>query len=881
MDFLVKWRRWQKHKLLPILGWGIVGLCLAIASGSFHLVTASPSVPALPAIASTLLESRPFNLAQQLTSAQQAFAAGRYNEALQLWQTAYKRYQDQGDRANEAITLGNLALVYEKLGQWTEANQAIADSLAILETLKLPDQEQKTRYGQALNIQGSIQLAQGRAEQALTSWEKAAQILGQANDELGVVRVLINQSQALRTLGLYVRAKTVLEEVNQRLKNQPDSLLKAVGLLNYSNALQLAGDRDTAKTALEQSLTLAQQAKSPADEATVLISLGNLNRDSGNPDAAFKLYQQAVAVSPSPLLRVQAQLNQVRLLIDRDRFSEALNVAQQLQPQVNQLPANRTSIYARIGLAQAFVKLAEAPTSTQTKQLSDRTQSLLKEAAKLLSIAANQAAQLSDERAESFALGNLGNVYEKTKQVATAQKLTQKALTLAQASNAPDISYRWQWQLGRLLKAQNQNESAIAAYNDAVTTLKLIRNDLTASSLDLQFTFRESVEPVYRELVALLLEPETNGVSQDRLKEARGVIESLQLAELDNYFREACLTAQPTQIDQLDPTAAIIYPIILSDRLEVVVSLPDKTLRHYSTPIDQTELDTLLNRTRQSLRFAGLAKVQAKFAQEVYDLLLRPAEADLKANKVETLVFVLDGAFRNIPMAILYDGQKYLVEKYNLAITPSLQLLPPKPLAGSQLRVLIGGLSESRSGFNPLPGVKAEVQQIQAEVPSQLLLNENFTSSAIQQQIESAPYPVVHLATHGQFSSDADNTFILAWDEKLNVRELGELLQKREEEARQPIELLVLSACQTAEGDRRATLGLAGVAVRSGARSTIATLWPVDDKATSEFMSLFYQELVKSGATKAGALRQAQLGLLKDFPQPYFWAAFVLVGNWQ
>jgi len=874
---------------------------LTIALSWLPLAMPSRTIAATPNSNPVVLKQSSSGLAQRLTSAQQAFAAGRYTEALQLWQTAYKSYQEQGDRANEAVTLGNLALVYEKLGQWTEANQAIANSLAILETLKLPDQEQKTRYGQALNIQGSLQLAQGQAEQALATWEKAAQILGQANDEPGVIRVLINQSQALRTLGLYLRARTVLEEVNQRLQGQPDSLLRAVGLLNYGNALQLAGDRDAAKAALEQSLALVQQAQSPADEAVVLMSLGNLNRGIGDRTAASDFYEKAATVSPAPLLQVQARINQIRVLLEEERVSDALALAKQLQPQIAQLPASRTSIYAQIGLAQALIKLAEAPTSEQTKQLSDRSQSLLKEAAKLLSMAAQQAAQLSDDRAESFALGNLGNVYEKTKQVETAQKLTQKALALAQASNAPDISYRWQWQLGRLLKAQKQNESAIAAYYDAVNTLALIRNDLAASNLDLQFTFRESVEPVYRELVSLLLEPEKNEVSQerltqtvpvvagnqerevsqDRLKEARKVIESLQLAELDNYFREACLTGQPIQIDQIDPTAAVIYPIILSDRLEVIVSLPNKTLYHYSTPIDQVELDTLLNRTRQFLRLSALAKLQVKLAQDVYQLLLAPAKAELEANGVKTLVFVLDGALRNIPMAILHDGENYLIQKYNLAITPSLQLLAPKPLAGSQLRVLIGGLSESRQGFTPLPGVKEEVQQIQAEVPSQLLLNENFTSAAIQQQIESAPYPIVHLATHGQFSSDADNTFILAWDEKLNVRELGELLQKREEEAKRPIELLVLSACQTAEGDRRATLGLAGVAVRSGARSTVATLWPVDDKATSEFMTLFYQELVKPGATKAGALRQAQLGLLKDFPQPYFWAAFVLVGNWQ
>jgi CHAT domain-containing protein len=141
---------------------------------------------------------------------------------------------------------------------------------------------------------------------------------------------------------------------------------------------------------------------------------------------------------------------------------------------------------------------------------------------------------------------------------------------------------------------------------------------------------------------------------------------------------------------------------------------------------------------------------------------------------------------------------------------------------------------------------------------------------------------VVHLATHGQFSSNAENTFILAWNERISVKQLGRLLEAREQNDRKPIELLVLSACQTAAGDNRAALGLAGVAVRSGARSTLATLWPVDDRSTSDFMGEFYQALAQSQVTKAQAVRQAQLALLKQpkFRHPFYWAPFVLIGNW-
>jgi CHAT domain-containing protein len=624
------------------------------------------------------------------------------------------------------------------------------------------------------------------------------------------------------------------------------------------------------------------------------MSLGNLALTEGQPSKAIAFYTQATKTAPTTLLKTQSQLSHLRVLLDTENQAAALDLAQKLQPQVVSLAASRPALYVRIGLAQSLMKLVDIPSPTSTKQAKgiqqkpakglqqkpvNSSKGLLKKAAQLLATAAQQAEALSDQRAESFALGTLGQVYEKNQQIGAAQGLTQKALVLSQVSNAPDIAYRWQWQLGRLLTAQSQKSAAIAAYSEAVETLKQIRSDLVASNPDLQFTFRESVEPVYRELVSLLLS-DADKTSQANLKKAREVIESLQIAELDNYFREACLTGQPTQVDRIDPNAAIIYPIVLSDRIEIVISLPNQTLRRYKSSISQAALDNLLSRTRQFLRRSALTKLQLKLAQDVYNLLIRPAEADLQTSGVKTLVFVLDGALRNIPMAVLHDGEKYLVEKYSIAFTPSLQLLSPKPLTGKQFKVLLGGLSEARLGFSSLPGVQAEVDKIKGEVPSQVLFNETFTVTGIQQQIESTSYPIVHLATHGQFSSNADETFILAWDNRVNVRQLGELLQARSETNQNPIELLVLSACQTAEGDRRATLGLAGVAVRSGARSTLATLWPVDDQATYLFMTRFYQEIVKPGATKAEALRQAQLFLMKEYSQPYFWAPFVLVGNW-
>lgn len=304
-------------------------------------------------------------------------------------------------------------------------------------------------------------------------------------------------------------------------------------------------------------------------------------------------------------------------------------------------------------------------------------------------------------------------------------------------------------------------------------------------------------------------------------------------------------------------------------------------MSYYETALPQAEVERILDKMQQSLRETSFPQERLPIARQVYDMLLRPAAAKLTASGVTTLVFVLDGSLRNLPMAALHDGQQYLVEKYSIALAPSLQLLQPHPLQRQQFKGFLGGLSQAHQGFSALPNVTFEIEQIKSRIPAQVLLNQTFISTKFQQQINSTSFPIVHLATHGQFSSNAEDTFILTWDDRITVKQLGQLLQAREGELN-PIQLLVLSACETAVGDRQAALGMAGVAVLSGARSTLATLWSVSDRSTALLMAEFYQALEQPGVTKAQALRRAQLSLLKQpqYENPYYWAPFILLGNW-
>ncbi|MBE9011766.1 CHAT domain-containing protein [Pseudanabaenaceae cyanobacterium LEGE 13415] len=738
---------------------------------------------------------------------------------------------------------------------------------------------------QTLNAQGANQLAAGQAEAALETWKQAEAAYKAANDERGTIGSQLNQVQALQALGQYRRARTTLEQIDTQLQRLPDSDLKADGLRSLGVTRFRVGDLKEAQAVLQASLTISQRLSANAGQSQTLIALGNVaralteqakreNKPERNNEAIV-FYQRAATLAPDALRRSQAKLNQLSLLAQINPTLDQTPLLAEIRSLLKELPLNRASIYAQVNLAESLM------------QLSNQDQ---RDIAQLLVNATQQARELRDPRAEAYSLGQLGHLYETQRQWSDAQKVTQQALQIAQTIQANDIAVSWQWQLGRVLKQQGKMNDAIAAYNQAVETLSILRGDLIAMNPEVQFSFREQVEPIYRQLVQLLLQDNPN---QTALRRAREVIEALQLAELNNFFREACLDVRPQQIDQADPSAAVVYSILLPDRLAVILSLPGQPLRYHTPSVssDSGTIEKAFDDLFATLNPFIATSEPLRSNQKLYDLLIRPVAKDLAQSQVKTLVFVLDGILRGIPIAALHDGQQYLIEQYSIALSPSLQLLPPRwqnrsPAAAvpsDELQTLAGGVSEARQGFSPLPGVVKEVEQISALVPANVLLNQAFTRTQFESRIESVPFPIVHLATHGQFSSQAENTFLLTWDGRINVREFDQLLESRNRQDRRPIELLILSACQTATGDRRAALGLAGIAVRSGARSTIATLWSVQDDSTAILMTQLYEKLRQPGISRAEALRQAQLTLLRssDYQHPFYWAPFVLVGNWQ
>jgi CHAT domain-containing protein len=839
---------------------------------------------------SILAQAPSFNGEMLVQQGKDRFEERQFAEAAALLLRAVQAYELENNRLGQAIASGNLALTYQRLGQWDAAEQAIADSLRQLNQGESADSANRLSVlAQVLETQGQLQFARRQTEQAWQTWEQAGQLYQQLKDISGVLRSRINQSQALQSEGRYQRAIGTLMALMDILRQQPDDLTKALGLQSLGDAMRVAGGLKDSAQVLQQSLAIAQALKLPDTVASVQLSLGNMARTQQDSAAALAFYRQVDQFPVSINLRTQSRLNQLSLLIDNQQWDEATALSVGIQPQLENLSPGGFSIDARINFAYSLIRLKQ---SVPNLRISDR------DVGEILAQANAEANRLGDPLAESYALGALGYLYETDRQWKTAQDLTAQALQRSQMLNQPEGAYRWQWQMGRLFRAQGLETKAVEAYDTAIQTLRSLRRDVVTSNISFQLSFRQQAEePLYRELIDLLLQSGTP--SQKNLEKARQVITSLQVTQLENFLQEPCADATPKQLedllDQQAPTTALFYPMILPDRLEVIYKLPQENkLRYYRTLVPTAKLRQTIQQLQLDLEEEYTFAAVKTEALQLYKWILQPARAVLEQKGIKTLVFSLDSLLRGVPMAALYDGKQYLMENYALALAPDLSLPNPQTLQSKQLKVLAVGLTNPPQGkdaqgedfgvnFSQLKNVKQELDEIAATgILTTTLQDQAFTRERFNTVINRANYPIVHLATHGQFSSDPEAAFLLTSDGDIAINDLDSLFRIRSQIRADTIELLVLSACETAIGDELAALGIAGAAYRAGARSAIASLWTLDDAFSVEFTRQLYHHLMQPNTTKAEALQQAQQFLLKNpqYEHPRYWATYVLIGNW-
>jgi CHAT domain-containing protein len=736
---------------------------------------------------------------------------------------------------------------------------------------------------------------------------------------------LVEQGRAQLRQGQYLMAQDTLLAA-RRTAATPDQEAEADGMLG------LAQYRMHHAPQAEELLrkAIGTGLGNPRDRARWLDVLAELQADRGSFDEAGRLYAEALPLAGDDRrLRLHIRLEQAGLLPPAQRLAELARIRTAIDAIPN--PEDRAS---------TLIRLANLARDSGGGGLPLAYDSLER--------ARQAAGQQPRQRAE--ALAGLARLYESQGRGEEALRLNGQAIQAAREVDAHDLLLELEWRQGRLCRDLKRMPEALAAYQRAVDHIEAIRQDIPVEYQNGRSSFRETLEPVYMGLADLLLAQAARETGENKaplLRHARETLELVKQSELEDFFGARCAvqTSRATLLESVEARTAVIYPIILPERLELLVSVGGE-IQQYTRPV-----------TADSLRFAALALAKSlrngygdvkTHARQLHDWLIVPIEAGLRRHRVQTLVIVPDGVLRLIPLAALHDGEHYLIERYALATSPGLTLFEPSPLARHAPKTLLAGMSEpgpvierlppallagmagadsrglggegpfrsralplnradagtpwnqgrgkadpeAREKKDPafwqavkkrlsLPGVEREIEGVRQRVPNTLLMNEDFTVDRLKQQLVREPYSMVHIASHGVFGRTAETSFIMAYDGTINIDELDRLL-KSDKFRRQPVELLTLSACQTAEGDDRAPLGLSGIALKARVRSALGTLWPVSDEAAARLMPLFYQSLLQPGTSKVEALRQAQLALLKDkrLEHPFFWSPFILMGNW-
>jgi CHAT domain-containing protein len=587
-------------------------------------------------------------------------------------------------------------------------------------------------------------------------------------------------------------------------------------------------------------------------------------------------------------------------------------------------------------------RLASVPPSSQRGaylvQLAVQSRRLGPSGAALAYAALTEAkASTGDARFNAEVRGELAQLYEDAQRFDEALRLNDEALQAA-PGDADDLRLELQWRRARLELRRQRYPATLEAFQRAVEHVEAIRADIPLDYHDGRSSFRDLLEPLYQGYADVLLRQAAAGapaLRQPLLRRARQVVEFIKQSEFEDFLGGRCAVHPVAEaaIDAVAPDAAVLYPIILPDRLELLLSHKG-TIQQFTRTVGGRQIRDAARAFAGALRSAQPNATD--LARTLYGWLIEPAESYLREHTIQTLVVVPDGILRLIPLAALHDGNHYLTERYALATSPGLSLIAPARMHPHEAATLLAGLDEpgevverlpaeflnsldvgSSRGLaaarrsralllrpsdsargaasSPagsarrddlrealrLPGVAAELKSLQATVPGTVLLGEDFTAARFKRELLVSPYSIVHIASHGILGSTAAESFILAFDDVISLDQLESVL-KADKFAKQPVELLTLSACQTAEGDDRAPLGFSGIALKTEVRSALGSLWPVNDEAASKLMVAFYRAFAKPGTSRAAALQQAQRSVLAEpaLKHPFFWAPFILVGNW-
>lgn len=730
---------------------------------------------------------------------------------------------------------------------------------------------------------------------------------------------LIAQGITLREQGDLQKSIDLLSSAS-KLAVSPGGQVRARGELGIS-LLQAHRYEES-----EGLLRNAYGSSTGIERAHFAVYLGNLALIRKRSEEARGYYQEALGLAPEAIeIQFSVRLNLVRMAPESDQLAQLSGLSQQID-QAGGPPGPLARFHLNLG-EQA--RLLGKPGLSLAYRHLERARELARQGNRSLAVEA---------------LDALAQLYEDHHRDPDALILTQQAIEQAH-SLAPGAAARLlidlEWRQARLLRAGGREAPALAAYQRAVSHIESVRQDIPIEYENGRSSFQATLEPIYLGYTDLLLrqlDKQPAEVQAAQLPKVLNALEWIRQAELQDFLGDRCAleAVQGSDSARVPSGAAVLYPVILPDRVELLLQT-SSGIQRQTTAIAGATLRATAQTLADALR-NGLEDYLEP-ARQLNDWLLKPFADVFAAQHIDSLVLVPEGALRLVPMAALHDGQQFVIEKYAVSMVTGMTMTHTGVPAGQMAASLMVGLSEpgpvvdkhsrllseqiqqsdaaekDRRGRGlartidlrsmrvlrsaapsgqpssrqiedlraslTLPGVKEEIEALRGILHGNALLDAQFTVGQLRQQAESGDYRIVHIASHGVFGGNAETSFILAYDDLITMNGLQGLLKAAKLQST-PIELLSLSACETAEGNDRSPLGISGAAIKARARSVLGTLWPVADEVAKALMKSFYDGIANARLSKTEALRRAQLEWIRhpDWSHPFYWAPFIIIGNW-
>jgi len=838
-----------------------------------------------------------------LESGNQQSEKSQYREAIQTWEKSLQIYREIKNRKGESNALNNIGNAYSSQGKYQKSLEYHQQSLAIAKEIS-----DRNNQGNSLANIGVVYYFMGQYTKAIEYHEQALAIKKQTGDRYGEGRSLGNLGNAYNLLGQYPKAIDYYQKCLPILKQIGDrdgesDLYIAVGI-----AYNGLGKYQTAIEQYQQALIIKKQINDRNGEADALNTLGGAYDSLGQYQKAIDYYQQS--------LTLKKQVGA------RSGEADALNNLGVTHNSLRQYPK-------AIGYFQQALVIAREISNRNTE---GRTLNNLGISYRALgdnqrAIAYSQqgleiAKQIGDLDGIRIALSSLGVASNTLGQVDQAIDYLQQALTLAiQIGNRTGEGSALS-QLGYLFSQQGYSELAILFYKRSINVREAIRKDIRGLDKEDQRAYLSTIEDSYRRLADLLL-------TQGRVMEALQVIDLLKVQELEGYLKnikgtdrtiqgvqllkseqaligdlpkvefaqiaelsrqlanqiqqvpQAEINKVPDYLKQIPQGTVLFYPLILKDRLELILFAPNSFPIRRTVNISKDKLEILIADFRTGLLDASSEDFKAPSTQ-LYDLLIKPIEAELIQFKTKTILYAPDGQLRYIPIAALYDGKQWLAEKYRISNLIAYTLSDFSPQPKNTPKILAGAFGgkagERKFGQTALPATITEIQAIANSFQNSVTLTEDqFSRKAIESRFKN--HNILHLATHAEFNVGApeDSFIIFGNGDKIRLNEITDWQIPN-------INLIILSACQTGIGklgDGVEILGFGYQVQKAGAKNAIASLWSVDDQGTQTLMEAFYRELQKGDVTSTEALHRAQLSLIKSskYNHPNYWSSFFAIGN--